>query len=316
MGKRNKKTQIKLSEKELEPVTIGILEENKKGLLGLIFLFIIFIAFALFLPNITSYVNKLLDKEKGVVVTPKEEEKENEPEENEEIQMYDLNEDLAFSVNHLTFSNFNTYQTGQGYFLSFNILNEGEVKVDFSENKYFIETYSLEKTLLDRHIFNYSVVNAKANATQIIQLSEEEYKEFSKMVISLKTDKDYNDVTLSKEKDDEYTLECKKEESNIVYTFDQNNNLIKIADTFTYKNDNSANYITQRTLYLNRVANYNNKKGVSSNLIEISSGFTATTEIEIKEYNWEDLNNEYYYKTNATPKVVKFEMEARGFTCE
>ena len=50
MGKRNKKEQIVINNEELQTTTLGYLEDEKRGPFGLIFLFLIFIVFAFFLP--------------------------------------------------------------------------------------------------------------------------------------------------------------------------------------------------------------------------------------------------------------------------
>ena len=112
----------------------------------------------------------------------------------------------------------------------------------------------------------------------------------------------------------QYTLTCVKDNSNIVYTFDKDKMLIRIKDTFNMGNDNSISYKQNLSSYQNQVANLNNKNGISSSLVEISTGFTATTDITIKEANLKDINNDNYYK-DASPKVIDFEMESRGYSC-
>ena len=49
MGKKKEKIEIRLSDQELMPSTIGVLEEQKKGSWALIVLFLIFTLFAIFL---------------------------------------------------------------------------------------------------------------------------------------------------------------------------------------------------------------------------------------------------------------------------
>ena len=316
MGKKNKKIEIRLSDEELIPSTIGFLEETKKGFAGLIVLFVIFIGFALFLPNITNYVNKLLGKDQSVIVTPpKEEEKEKNPEENN-VTMYVFSENLTFTYKDLTFSNFKKYQLEELYYISITLKNNSKKTIDFTNDKYYLEIYSEDKTLLGRRVFNNDQVNTDSTNIQLIELSENEYNNLDKLVISLKTEKDYPEVELTEDANKEYNLNCSKTGNNINYVFEKNNKLIRIKDTLNTNNDFSTRYSQTLSFYQSQVANYNNKTGVSSSLVEISTGFTVTTDIIVKNANISELSNDNYYSNNASPKVVKFEMEARGYNCQ
>ena len=316
MGK--KKNKIVLSDKELEPTTIGFLDTNKKGPVALIILFLIFIAFAIFLPNITGYINKLLGKDTTPIVIPNTEPEEKEEEIEEEIVMYDLTEDLKFSIGDLEFSSFSKNESIGKYYLSFTITNNGVSSVNFATSKYFIEIYSAENTLLNRHIFTSTTPTVGPNGTarMSIELTEQEYNNIAKLLISLKTEKDYPDYIINFNDKDEYIFYCTKSNNTVSYTFDKNENITKIKDTVNAQNDGTTTYMTALSLYQARTVNYNNKVGVSSSLVEVSTGFTATTEIDMKTASISELNNENYYDSKTAPKIIKFEMESRGYSCK
>lgn len=316
MGKKKEKIEIRLSDEELMPATIGVLEETKKGSLGLIILFLIFILFAIFLPNITDYVNKLLGKDNNVVVTPNNEE-EIDPEDDEEetSTMYDLVDNLEIIYNDINFSNFTKYELNGIYYISTSLENKSDDIIDFESTRYYLETYSDDKTLLGRHIFNDAKLNLKSTLTQSLEITEEEYNNISKILITQKTNEDYPEVSLKENENKQYTLTCIKNTNNIVYTFDKDKNLIRIKDTINVLNDNSASYSQSLSLYQNQVANLNNKTGISSSLVEISTGFTATTDISVTSANMKEVNNDNYY-SKADPKIIDFEMEARGYNCQ
>lgn len=317
MGKRNKKEQIVINNEELQATTLGYLEDEKKGPFGLIFLFLIFIVFAFFLPEITNYVNKLMGKNTTGIIEPtvdptKKDDKDNNE---EEAKMYDITDSLTFDYTSIKFSEFKKYEDNNKYYISFRLDNDSDKMIDLSKSKYFIETYSEDKTLLERHIFNYTKLNTKSYTTEIIELSYDEYNKANKIIISYKTLEDYPEVSLNIDTNSEYVLSCSNSKNKLIYTFNKDSKLVRINDTVNYANDNSSNYANTLINYRNQVANFNNIDGISSSLVEITTGFTVTTDVNVKTVNLNSVNNSNYYGTDAIPKEVKFEMESRGYSC-
>ncbi len=317
MGKRNKKEQIVINNEELQATTLGYLEDEKKGPFGLIFLFLIFIVFAFFLPEITNYVNKLMGKNTTGIIEPtvdptKKDDKDNNE---EEAKMYDITDSLTFDYTSIKFSEFKKYEDNNKYYISFRLDNNSDKMIDLSKSKYFIETYSEDKTLLERHIFNYTKLNTKSYTTEIIELSYDEYNKANKIIISYKTLEDYPEVSLNIDTNSEYVLSCSNSKNKLIYTFNKDSKLVRINDTVNYANDNSSNYANALINYRNQVANFNNIDGISSSLVEITTGFTVTTDVNVKTVNLNSVNNSNYYGTDAIPKEVKFEMESRGYSC-
>lgn len=317
MGKRNKKEQIVINNEELQTTTLGYLEDEKRGPFGLIFLFLIFIVFAFFLPEITNYVNKLMGKNTTGIIEPtidptKKDDKDNNE---EEAKMYDIADSLTFDYTNIKFSEFKKYEDNNKYYISFRLDNNSDKMIDLSKSKYFIETYSEDKTLLERHIFNYTKLNTKSYTTEIIELSYDEYNKANKIIISYKTLEDYPEVTLNIDSNSEYILSCSNSKNKLIYTFNKDSKLVRINDTVNYANDNSSNYANALINYRNQVANFNNIDGISSSLVEITTGFTVTTDVNVKTVNLNSVNNSSYYGTDAIPKEVKFEMESRGYNC-
>lgn len=316
MGKKKKKEQIIINDNELEPTILGFLEDEKKGPWSLILLFSIFILVAIFLPNITEFVNKLMGKNTTGIIEPNvSPDKKDNTLNNEEIKMYDLSDNLTFEYNKINFSEFKKYQDNNNYYLSFKVENNSGNLLDFSKSKYYIETYNENKTLLERHIFKYSNLNDKAYMTQIINLNNDEYNNLNKIMISLKNNEDYADVTLKINSNQEYTLSCSNNSNTLIYSFDKDSKLLRINDTINYNNDNSTSYSNALLNYRNLVVSNNNKEGISSSLVEILTGFTFTTDINVKVASIKDLSNDNYYDNSAIPKEVKFEMESRSYNC-
>lgn len=317
MGKRNKKEQIVINNEELQATTLGYLEDEKKGPFGLIFLFLIFIVFAFFLPEITNYVNKLMGKNTTGIIEPtvdptKKDDKDNNE---EEAKMYDITDSLTFDYTSIKFSEFKKYEDNNKYYISFRLDNNSDKMIDLSKSKYFIETYSEDKTLLERHIFNYTKLNTKSYTTEIIELTYDEYNKANKIIISYKTLEDYPEVSLNIDTNSEYVLSCSNSKNKLIYTFNKDSKLVRINDTVNYANDNSSNYANALINYRNQVANFNNIDGISSSLVEITTGFTVTTDVNVKTVNLNSVNNSNYYGIDAIPKEVKFEMESIGYSC-
>ena len=317
MGKRNKKEQIVINNEELQATTLGYLEDEKKGPFGLIFLFLIFIVFAFFLPEITNYVNKLMGKNTTGIIEPTVDptKKDDKDSNEEEAKMYDITDSLTFDYTSIKFSEFKKYEDNNKYYISFRLDNNSDKMIDLSKSKYFIETYSEDKTLLERHIFNYTKLNTKSYTTEIIELIYDEYNKANKIIISYKTLEDYPEVSLNIDTNSEYVLSCSNSKNKLIYTFNKDSKLVRINDTVNYANDNSSNYANALINYRNQVANFNNIDGISSSLVEITTGFTVTTDVNVKTVNLNSVNNSNYYGTDAIPKEVKFEMESRGYSC-
>lgn len=317
MGKKKKNEEIILNNEELQSTTLGYLEDEKKGPAGLIILFLIFILFAFFLPTITKGVNKLFGKDTTGIVQPNvDQNKEKENNDTQEIKMYDLSDELAFQYNNINFSEFKKYQDNKKYYISFKLENNSKNLIDLSKTKYYIETYSEDKTLLERHVFNYTKINTKSYSKQIIELNSEEYEKINKLVISLKTIEDYPDVTLKINTSEEYVLTCNNVNNILIYTFNKNSKLVRINDTVNYNNDNSIEYANSLNYYRNQVATINNKDGISSSLVEITTGFTVKTDVNVKNADLSTISNDKYYGTENVPKEIKFEMESRGYNCQ
>ena len=183
MGKKDKNTEIFINDTELEPTTIGYLEDTNESPVGLIILFTVFIIFAILLPYITGFVNDLFDKEdKKVTPIVEPTVDDDNKEETPEIVMYDFNSELSFKINDITFKSFNKYGTEEGYYLSFNMSNSGKENIDFSNTKYFIESYNSEKMLISRHIFSNNILSPGTSLNEIIEINQDEYNSLEKII--------------------------------------------------------------------------------------------------------------------------------------
>ena len=319
MGKKMKKSDIKLSDQELIPSTIGYMEDEKTGPWGLIILFAIFIGVAFFLPEITDFGKKLLGKTDPTTMVPVDGNQEDPgsgnvtPDKPKTDSMHDFSEDLTFTYDDIKFSDFSKIDNNGKYKLSFVMENSTTEDIDLTSNKYFIEIYN-DNTMLGRHIIDLDEVKKTSKISYSTNLNVDEYNNLSKLLLVKKSLNDYSEFTLTTTAGDNYILTCNNSNSNLVYTFNSKYTLIKIKDTLQVSSE-EPDYSSILTEYKLNASEYNNISGVASNILESESGFVMTTDIETSKANIDNLNNKMYYSTKAEAKDIKFEMESRGYSC-
>ncbi len=299
---------VKINEEELSITKIGeIATENKSS----IFMFLIFgilIVFVFFLPTITDY----FDKEKKEVTEPIIEEKKDDPEDNKqkEITYYDLNSPITLEKG-LEINNIKIINNS----ISFTITNSNSENYYFKEKNYFVELYTANQTLLERIILTKDILNSNTNKEYTYNIKNETAINAQKIAFIDKSIGDYPNINLEKINDEEI-LTCIKGFETITYKFQQER-LVKINDKIDYiKNVNDFEYQTALALWQSKSSTYNSLEGVTSAFISNASGFNVNTDIDLTNAKISSLDNEYYYPAKTISKMIKFEMEARGFSCK
>ena len=313
MGKKNKKLEVKLSNQELEPSVIGYLEDSKNSIIGLIVFFSVFILVAFNLPVISEYINKYLGKGDDIsssIVNDDDDKDDNKKNEKSDSDtMHDLSDNLEFTYKNLKFNSF-SMSCSNGCTLSMNVENTTDSNILNTSKKYFFELYDNNSTMLGRHIFETKKFEKNKIEIYKFKITSNEYDNASKIIIVTKDIDDYPNYELTDNK-----LTCVFNGDTIEYNYDSNK-ISSIKNTLELANDGTTNYETALTLYSKIASNYNNIEGVSSNIIEVSNGFTMTTDIDAEKVNIDRLENNNYYDSDTDVKVVKFEMEARGYNCK
>lgn len=309
---KKKKIDIVITDKELTPTIIGKLDTKEKSPVLLIFIFIVFIAVAIFLPDIKGYVEVYLKGKKpnNIITNNNKEQKEEEKQEENEITYYDYVEGLV--INTENFNIYNIVKTDTN--ISFEISNNTDNELNLESSKHYLEIYNAESTLLQRIKISYGTINKGESKSYVYDLDANVSNSLSKLVIVEKTIEDYPEVTLVKDNENNEILTCQKNYETITYTF-VNSELNNISDVVTYPYSNDITYTTNLQSYQVMAATYNNLKGVSSTLINNETGFTYTSLIDLRNANLKELDNDNYYDYRTISKVVKFETESNGFSC-
>ena len=136
---KKKFKNVKLEQIELEPVTIGVFENRRKSSLGIFIIMSIFILAVIFMPEISEFVNKLLEPEptiKGPAYVPPQVTPPEDEEEPEQI-LYDYTTDLKIETEDLNFDTFNL--DSENNTLTFNVFNISQKNVNITNLIYYKE---------------------------------------------------------------------------------------------------------------------------------------------------------------------------------
>jgi len=311
MAKKNK--NIVFENVELKPQVIGYTYQKKSNLGRVLLIFIILILVVYFINDISVFFNNLIGHKTADTIQKMADEDEKninkkffDNDNKEEIVYNIFDGNLSINVEKLVLNNFN-YNNNV---LTFDIVNNTGSTVDLSNKKYFLETFTENKTLIDRVKIDINAINANSKISYELDLNNSFYY----VVIDEKTKDDYPNVTLNNNDSEMATITCVKDIETIVYTFN-NNELNSIKDTITDNNIYDEKYNIRYASYQSKAINYNNISGITASFSSTMSGYIAIFNIDLQNTNLGAISEKYYYGYKEEAKVVKFEMQTYGFTC-
>lgn len=310
---RKKKFSYKnlvVNEEDLAITKIGEMPNANKSSIFIFVVFGILIAFIFFLPDVVNYFeenNNVISSEPVVENDGRKEE-----DLGKEVIYYDINSML--NINLEDGININSFVIA-GDTISFKITNSKNTKFDFSKKNYFMELYNEDKTLLERVLLSKDTISMNSDITSSYNIQSSTASSVKKIVFLEKKVEDYPNIILSKNDKDEEILTCVKNYETITYKF-KTDKLISITDVINYTQDlNDANYLVNLMTWQSRVQTYNTINGVTSSFVSNETGFIVNTVLDLPNVKKSSVDNEFYYPHQTLAKVVNFEMEARGFSC-
>jgi hypothetical protein len=264
------------------------------------------------LPNIVNYVSDYNKTDELESSNTNITDSSTSIDEEQETIYYDLSSTLTVTLeNTLKVDNFKISNNT----LSFRITNNGDSRFYFNDKNYFIELYNEYNTLLERVIMSKESVSKDYSKDFTYEIDEATASNASKIVFVEKQIDDYPNITLTTNDSDEEVLTCTKDSEIITYKF-KKENLINITDILNYnKTGSDLVYQNDVSLWQSKVATYNNISGISSTFVESANGFVVNTVLDVLNVKISSVDNDYYYSSDTQAKVVNFEMEARGFSC-
>ncbi len=307
-----KKQKVVIVNEELTPTVLATLKDKKKtNIFGIIWLFIIFsifIAGVYFLPELSLYVNSYLNPEPVSSTSTKPVVNKGEEEgEKTEVKEYNIadNPEIVeekFIVNNIRLENKK---------ILLNIKNTDKDILELSNMNYFINLFDGNKKLVQRIKLKWEMINPEESIQLSYDLKNSNVSSISIMVIK---QEEYPSYTATQDEYKNSTLACKKDFETINYML-SNNKLTSIQDVFEIPSTD-INYAAYYNNYQLLANNYNNIAGVSSIVNLESDKFTFTTTINLNTFKGGTLNNNsFVYAKDTDAKIMKFEMEASGYTC-
>lgn len=317
MAKTNKEKfnykNVKINEEELSITKIGEMKTIEQNPIFIVILFGILLLFIFFLPTVVNFIKGPDEKPDYSVNNNKIEDGKKDEEDLEKSK------DVYYELNDALIVNLEEKVTVQEFIIngndfSFQITNSRENRFASNNDHYFLELYTEENTLLERFILDDIDIPKNSSETYYYTVLANTASKMKKIRFVKKEIMDYPNVTLEKNNNGEEILTCTKDTETITYKF-QNEKLISITDIANY----SSTVSNYGTLFNNWKADsekLNNISGISSVFVDAGNGFVVNTTIDLKTAKLTTVENNNFYTYETLAKVVKFEMEARGFRCK
>lgn len=310
MIKLAKKKQIVISEEELVPTTLAVVQDKKKanvfGMIWIFIIFIIFIAGVIYLPEISAYINSYLNPDVVVPNTPsKDNKKEDDTKDETSVKEYKIANDLEITEESFKISSFNI----ENNTIKFKITNLTSEVLELKDEHYFVNLYSDNKKLLQR-IYLQDIISPSSEADATYDLSDSSASIISLVKIS---EEEYPSHIVTVPEEGVATLTCTKNYEKVEYLL--NNNKVYVTNLLYEVNTTDANFNNLYNNYQALQTTYNNIEGVSSNITLENGLLNFKTIINLSSVKSDTLNLKTIYPFGTDAKVIYFEMTASGYTC-
>ena len=301
---------VVIKDEELTPTTLGVYSNKAKSPVGLFILIIIFLVLAIFMPNISSYIDKYTGKDvdEGPVVVDngddnKEDDDEDEPEV-VEVEKYTIDPSTIVETDLYTISNINL----NGNKLELSIINKSSENLNL--DTYYFEQYSDTLTLLERVKVGEDVIAPGNSVNKTFTINSTP----TKFTFVSKTEEDYPVVKLKYNDNQEATITCTKGIETYNYIF-VNDALAKVDYKYSATNVTDANYSVELFNKTNKANSLNTLTGITSTVTSTDTGYVFNIIAVLSEADISQLQDKNFFKNKTTANEVVFKTEARGFKC-
>lgn len=312
MTKKVKKVIIK--DEPLVATTLAIKEDKKKasvfGIVWIILIFGIFIAGVIYLPDLSSYVNNLLNPDITNTGTAtnnnKDNTKDDDKKNTEEIKKLEIASNPEFVMDTFKINNIKIENNK----LSIDIVNTTNKLLDMSTLNYFIVLYDANNKLLQRIMIDEATIGENGTLNVKYNLSETSASIISVLPIK---EEEYPAFTATVDENNSGKLICKSGYETVTYLLNTNK-VYAIQDIYEVSS-NEAEFSTLYSTYQALSTTYNVIKGISSSVDLENNVLYFRTIINLNTYKEGNLKLKTIYKKDTDAKVMKFELEASGYTC-
>lgn len=318
MAKR-KNEKVILENIELKPQVIGHIYAKKTNLGRVLIIFAVLLLVVYYINDISVYVNNLIGKRSATTIQEQaNENKKRVHEEENNDGYYMLSDSVTIILEDLTITHFNynanvlsnVLSNGLSNVLSFDVYNYTENDIDLTNKKYYLETYSSSKVLIDTLKLDFNKVSQKNKISINLDINND----FTYFKVVEKSVNDYPNVILSYDNNGLANIVCSKNSDTITYTFNREG-LLKILNVY-FDNNTIENYNLRYDSYQNKVNTYNKIEGINASFNITSNGYIATINVDLEKASLNDIDEKYYYGYKEDAKVVKYEMTSYGYSCK
>lgn len=312
MIKLAKKKQIVISEEELVPTTLAVVQDKKKasifGILWIFVIFVIFVAGVLYLPEISAYINSYLNPEVVVPNTPSNDAKKNDDTKDEtSVKEYKIANDLEITEESFKISNFNI----ENNTIKFKITNLTSEVLELKDAHYFVNLYSDNKKLLQR-IYLQDILSPNSETDSSYELNDTMTTTISLVKI---LENEYPSHIVNVTEEGIATMTCTNNKNYEKLEYILNSNKVYVTNLIYEVSTSDPNFNNLYNNYQISKATYNNIGGVSSNITLENGILKFKTTINLSNVKNDAMNLKSIYSYGTDAKVIYFEMTASGYTC-
>ncbi len=307
-GKMSRK-KVVIVDEELKPTVLYTKKRKKGSVLWIFIIFAIFIAVVYYLPEIVVYVNDYVNPDTSSTVNlgnASTDDEEEEEEEVVEVEEYQITADLQIEMENFTLTNF-AIANDQ---ISFTITNTSTDIIDFSEYDYFMNLYNANNTLVQRIMISDITVVGGGTMNVTYDLTSSDITMFT--FIEIPQDS-YPAHVVEADENGYAVLTCTKNYETVNYSL-SNNAAYTIEDIYTVA-ATDANYATLYSMYQALAMTYDAIGGIDSSVTVEDNLLVFRTVISLNTVDESSFNNIIYYPLNTDARIISFELEANGYTC-
>lgn len=312
MIKLAKKKQIVISEEELVPTTLAVVQDKKKasifGVLWIFVIFIIFIAGVIYLPEISAYINSYLNPD---IIEPgtsnNDNNKANDTEDISQVKEYAITNELEITEESFKIGSFNI----ENNTIKFKITNLTNEVLELKDEHYFINLYNDNKKLLQR-IYLQDILSPNSETDSSYDLNDTMTTIIS--LVKIRED-EYPSHVVNVPEEGIATMTCINDKNYEKLEYLLNSNKAYVTNLIYEVNTNDSNFNNLYSNYQISKAAYNNIEGVSSNITVENGILKFKTIMNLSNIKSDTINLKSVYPYGTDAKVIYFEMTASGYTC-
>ena len=305
--------------------TIGTIKPDKqKSPVTMLVLFVLLLGFLMFMPQAVSFINDhfgtvLSVFEGGDEIQSSTSDSGSNNNGNGETgnqgeklhtDLYDLVATTKIPFDKLEFTGFTKTDT-DGNKISFTIRNTGMAPYT-TIKKLFLDYYNDSNTFIGRsYIESFKEISGGATSEFNVDVDNNIYQKATKLEVVLKSEDEYDEVTLNNN-----TLTCVKGGQTLTYGF-TDNKLDALKDVYVYtKTGDNVKYNLDLITAKSKNDNLDLIPGVTGVFTENENGYVSSVTVNYSVVDYSQISSDTnYYIKGTDPKVISFEMNAKGYTC-